>query len=387
MTARPDFKLLRDYAGKILDVFETAGYEPVQLPVLQSAEVYLDVMGEDVRSEAFVFEAAHGREVCLRPDLTVPACRRYLEEARAPGAPRRLSYSGPIFRFAGASAGTSGAESHQAGIESLGAPAAAEADAEVVRLVLDGVRAAGLKRVDLKLGDVGIFRALVRACPMPERWRQSILRLHSEPRALDELITRLASPRSYGRPSLPPALRARLVSASEAEADEALAQHLEAAGLPVVGNRTLAEVRQSLLERLRDDTEPPLPHTYARLIRDYLALPPLRPKNLAAQLAELTRGLSIDLSAALGAHEARLTQLAHTDVDVAEARFATDIGRNFEYYTGLVFEVAGGRLGAPVVVARGGRYDGLLKAVGAPGDVPAVGAAISIESLLKAVRG
>jgi ATP phosphoribosyltransferase regulatory subunit len=52
-----------------------------------------------------------------------------------------------------------------------------------------------------------------------------------------------------------------------------------------------------------------------------------------------------------------------------------------------VFEVMAPSLGPASPVAGGGRYDALLKAVGAPGDVPAVGGAIHTERLLTAVRG
>ena len=49
---------------------------------------------------------------------------------------------------------------------------------------------------------------------------------------------------------------------------------------------------------------------------------------------------------------------------------------------GFVFEVLALSLGPASPVAGGGRYDGLLKAVGAPRDVPAVGGAIHTERLL-----
>ncbi len=59
--------------------------------------------------------------------------------------------------------------------------------------------------------------------------------------------------------------------------------------------------------------------------------------------------------------------------------FSAEFGRNLEYYTGFVFEVLATSLGPATPVAGGGRYDQLMRAVGAPADVPAVGAAIHTE--------
>ena len=60
-----------------------------------------------------------------------------------------------------------------------------------------------------------------------------------------------------------------------------------------------------------------------------------------------------------------------------EVNFISNFGRDVEYYTGLVFEVFAGKK----EVARGGRYDDLLKSLGAKKKVPAVGAAINLKNI------
>jgi ATP phosphoribosyltransferase regulatory subunit len=95
----------------------------------------------------------------------------------------------------------------------------------------------------------------------------------------------------------------------------------------------------------------------------------------------------IDIADALSAYSERLQLLIDSGIDPAQIEFSAEFGRNFEYYTGFVFEVVAPNLGATSPVAGGGRYDGLLKAVGAPESVPAVGSAIHTERLLSAVSG
>jgi ATP phosphoribosyltransferase regulatory subunit len=93
------------------------------------------------------------------------------------------------------------------------------------------------------------------------------------------------------------------------------------------------------------------------------------------------------LAQALDAYERRCMLLSESGVDMGAVDFAAEFGRSVGYYTGFVFEVLVEALGPMSPVGGGGRYDGLLKAVGAPRNVPAVGGAIHTERLLAVVRG
>ena len=57
--------------------------------------------------------------------------------------------------------------------------------------------------------------------------------------------------------------------------------------------------------------------------------------------------------------------------------FISDFGRDIEYYTGIVFEIFSGKK----EIARGGRYNDLLKSLGAKKNIPAVGAAINLNNI------
>ncbi len=82
----------------------------------------------------------------------------------------------------------------------------------------------------------------------------------------------------------------------------------------------------------------------------------------------------------------RFDRLARDGIDLGRATFATEFGRKLEYYSGLVFQIDGAGMDETEPVAGGGRYDGLLAALGAPRPVPAVGSAIHTERLLAAVE-
>ena len=55
----------------------------------------------------------------------------------------------------------------------------------------------------------------------------------------------------------------------------------------------------------------------------------------------------------------------------------SNFGREIDYYTGIVFEV----FSEKKEIARGGRYDDLLKSLGAKKNIPAVGAAINLKNI------
>ena len=78
-----------------------------------------------------------------------------------------------------------------------------------------------------------------------------------------------------------------------------------------------------------------------------------------------------------GSEKLRIAKiLEKLNVDVI---FITNFWRDVEYYTGIVFEVFSGNR----EIARGGRYDDLLKSLGAKKNIPAVGAAINLKNIWK----
>src|SRR5919205_265519 len=135
----------------LIALFEREGYARVEPPVLQPAEVFVDLSGEDIRRRMFVTQDAGGRELCLRPEYTIPVCRRHL----AAGAPEPAGYCylGPVFRLRPGESG----EFLQAGIESIGRADGPAADAEILALALEGLAALGLDAPMVRLGDMGLL--------------------------------------------------------------------------------------------------------------------------------------------------------------------------------------------------------------------------------------
>ncbi|MET0667606.1 MAG: ATP phosphoribosyltransferase regulatory subunit [Methyloceanibacter sp.] len=379
-----EFEALEAQATALLDLFKRAGYEQVAPSILQPADVFLDRIGEQVRSLTYMFTDLAGDELCLRPDLTVPVSRLYLERHPRADAAARYCYNGPAFRFQ-PHRPRSQREFRQAGIECFGVADRDQADAEIVLLAVEAVRRAGLKCFSLRFGDIALFYALVDALGLPERWRLKLRHYFWRPPAFHALLGQLARGERANGNGAASALAATLAGKTQSEAEELVAAHLDAQVLPLAGNRSLGEIAARLLDHAADLRAEPLPKEVATVIDYYLAVSG-PPKEAFERVAMIAKGVGVDLGLALDAIVRRFERLAESGVDLGSAVFATEFGRDLEYYSGLVFQIEAGGSQNGEQIAGGGRYDGLLEALGAPRRVPAVGAAVHTERLLAAVQ-
>ena len=125
-------------AQALVGRFERAGYVRVEPAILQPAEPFLDLSGEDIRKRMYLTVDPQGRELCLRPDLTIPVSCDYLASPQA-GKPVGFCYLGPVFRHRE----NETSEFLQAGIESFGRGDIAAADADIDLVEDQGARENG----------------------------------------------------------------------------------------------------------------------------------------------------------------------------------------------------------------------------------------------------
>jgi ATP phosphoribosyltransferase regulatory subunit len=380
------FEALEAQATALLDVFRQAGYEQVAPSIIQPADVFLDQIGEQVRSRTYVFTDLAGDELCLRPDLTVPVSRLYLERHPKADTPARYCYNGPAFRFQpDRNNQAHPREFRQAGIESFAAKDKESADVETVLLAVEAVRSAGLKDFRLRFGDIGLFYAFIDALALPERWRLKLRHYLWRPPVFHSLLSRLARGE---RPDAeaPAAALARTLDRDDPETSEELvARYLDEKSLPLAGNRSLSEITARLLDLLGDLRAEPLRKEVATVI-DYFLAVSAPPKEAVDRVAMIAKRAGIDVAPALQALVRRFGRLERGGIDLAKSTFAAEFGRSFEYYSGLVFQIEVETENDAGQIAGGGRYDGLLGHIGAPREVPAIGSAIHTERLLAAVE-
>ncbi len=101
LTAAPRATGSAAWADALLLSFAQAGYARAEPAILQPAEPFLDLSGEDIRKSLYLTTDASGEELCLRPDLTIPVARDYLASDRRASRPGS-AISGRCFAIAAA---------------------------------------------------------------------------------------------------------------------------------------------------------------------------------------------------------------------------------------------------------------------------------------------
>jgi ATP phosphoribosyltransferase regulatory subunit len=367
--------------ARIMAVFEEAGFDHIAPDILQPADIFLERSGEDIRANSYVFTDPEGNEMCLRPDLTVPACRYHLTHAAKPDQEARYCYCGPAFRFTQAQRAPS--EFGQAGIEWLAAKDAEGAEAQVLALTIAAVKAAGLKQYRVKLGDLQLFHALLDGLEMPKRWRRRLIHQFWRPQAFRETLNRFAALEEQSRTSI--SAHVDGVVGKDSDATQSwVERELDRRKLPLSGGRSTMEIAARLAEKAADRSAHPLKPEAVHAIDAYLAIEG-DPVAVLKDLDAVAKGAAY--TQALDQFRRRIEAMKALGLDAKDFSFAATFGRNLEYYTGFVFQIEARAPQGTRQVAGGGRYDDLLSDIGSPVPVSAVGCAIGTESLLLAAGG
>lgn len=368
MTALPDF------AQEIEAQFEACGAPLTDVAILQPADPFLDMAGEDLRRRIFLTESETGSALCLRPEFTIPVCLDHIASRAA--TPRRYGYVGEVFR----QRREGGAEFFQAGIEDLGVTDIAAADA---RSVADAhallARLLPGQALEATIGDQSVFEAVLAALGLPRGWQKRLARAFGSHGALEAALADLASPNRASALDEP---AASLLMAGEPEPLAAhIAERMEAAGHSLGAGRTPEEIAKRLIEKseLRSVR---LSEEALAALKSFLAIRvPLSEAHDA--LGSFAREAGLSLGTALARFSDRAAAIAAHEL-TGDIAYDAAFGRPLDYYTGLVFEI--GLPGAERPLVGGGRYDRLLTLLGAKTPIPGVGFSVWLDRIEEARR-
>lgn len=393
----PEQVHLQHLERRMAAVFAAYGYQPLSVPIIEHTELFLRKSGEELAARLFAF-SFRNRRICLRPELTASIMRAYVNALQNAPLPLRLSYSGPVFRYEKPQRGRY-RQFTQVGVELIGA-AGPLADAEVIGLACETLRALGLSTFRIVLGHLGVITALLEHLRLDERIRSYLLSHLDEidtlttPQILDrlaELYPTLtgarrpeAAPWDLATPQPSPELLTVLGELGEERARLVVRELLAGIGLRIeTGGRSADEIVARLVAKLSHEDQTPR-------VRDALAF--------IAELRE-ARGsppeVFTTLHDLLARHGLSATPLAEVEAivghlrpyGVAPEQIVVDLSlaRGLEYYTGAIFEIYHHGWHGEHQICGGGRYDDLVRALGGRRNVPACGFAFGLERVRAAL--
>ena len=336
----------------IIKTFENNGFVLSEPDVLLDSDYIIERSGEKFRSSMLTFEREDGRMMCLRPDLTVASCISFLQKKSS----SKIYYSGQAYRRSNKKG--SNFINNQLGIEILGSKNEVQDDFKVVSTILSSAKKIKSKKIKIKVGDIGLFKSLINALDMPERWKLRLIRHFWRPTYFIELLKRLEKNTDIDSVTFD-ADKKRFYEMKKLDQDK------------VIAGRSISEILKRFDKKIKDPRSFADGKKIVKIIESFL--------KINCKLSELDKKLSDfakknNLNKNIFKDLKSILNFKKLNQDII---FIANFGRDVEYYTGMVFEVFSGKK----EIARGGRYDALLKSLGAKKNIPAVGAAINLKNI------
>ena len=157
----PEDMQKRRYVEEVMrSTFETFGYREIQTPTFETLELFTAKSGETIIEELYSFTDKGGRELTLRPELTAPVIRFYVDKLQMEPKPLKLFYFGNCYRYDRPQKGRY-REFRQAGCEIIGTDTV-EANAELIAMAYKILEKVGVKNLELNIGNLDILSSIFK---------------------------------------------------------------------------------------------------------------------------------------------------------------------------------------------------------------------------------
>ena len=339
-------------AETIIKTFKSNGFVLSEPDVLLDSDYIIERSGEKFRSSMLTFNSEDGKTMCLRPDLTVASCISFLQKKSS----SKIYYSGQAYRRSNKKG--SNFINDQLGIEIFDSKNQTQDDYKVISTILSSAKKIKKKKIQIKVGSIGLFKNLIYALDMPERWKLRLIRHFWRPSYFEELLKRLEKNTDIDSASFNEDKK-RFYEMKKLEQDE------------IIAGRSISEILKRFDKKLKDPRSFTDGKKIVKIIKSFLQIN-CKLSKFDEKILDFVK--KNNLKKNIFKEFKTILSLKKLNPNI---HFIANFGRDVEYYTGIVFEVFSGNK----EIARGGRYDDLLKGLGAKKNIPAVGAAINLKNI------
>ena len=347
----------KNLSNKILRSVKSKGYKYIELPSVIETNHIVQRSGESFRKFIFSFTDQTGNELCLRPDLTIASCLRYLDNNL--NGKEKIFYSGQAYR--NSQNKKDSIIRDQVGFEIIGSKDEKNDDKEIINTSLKSLKNFKYSSGIITIGNVEIFNLLISKLDIPKRWKLRLSRHFWREKYFNDLLKRLET-NSDVDPTIVEVDKRRYL------------KMLKDKQTSVIASRTIKEILERFDKKIKDPRRTSRGRNISKIIKDFLKIK--CPINKAAsKLNKFFKKNKINLIV-----DQKYFPISKNKISKLNVVFSTAFGRQLEYYTGMVFKIDIKLKSKIINCCNGGRYDKLISDLGSKKQVPAVGAALNINN-------
>ena len=336
----------------ILTAVKSRGYKYIELDAVIDADQIIQRSGENFRQYMFSFQDPNGNEMCLRPDLTIVSCLRYLKNQSK--TKEKIFYSGQAFRKIEDQGGK--IIRNQIGYEIIGSKNIKQDNNEIIQTSIKTIQKIKKTKLKIEVGNIKLFNLLLDKLKIPKRWKLRLSRHFWREKYFESLLKRLETNSD--------------IDPIGVEVDKKRYKKMQSENQnKMIGGRKVSEILNRFNSKIEDPRKFMEGKKNAAIIKEYLKIscPISLAKNQLNKFF-LKHKIKIDIKDEFFPLKNKLGK--------NKIIFSTNFGRELEYYTGMVFNI---KNQSNNNLIQGGRYDNLLSNLGAKRKIPAVGAAINLN--------
>ena len=363
------------------NLFTENNFHYVDLPLVYNSEVFYETSGEDIRRRMFSFTNNSGDEMCLRPDLTIPTCKHFLENINK-FENGQLCYSGPVFRSSLTSTEQS-LELNQSGIEIIYKDSSKifnyEKEFQAINLAIETINQIGINDFSIRISSISLFNLFINSLDLPQRWKQRLLRHFYRRDYFDKLLNRISDGVGYDKERKSNIIRD--VFGDDKIVNEEIKDILLDEDQLKTGSRTIDEIASRFNLKSESVVSSKQGKEIQKVINEFLSLNgPIQ--TIDDQMNKFINDFDIQR---FDVGQEMLNQLSSNLIKISAKPiyFDCDFGHSIEFYDGIIFEIIND-LNSDVLIS-GGRYDKLLNALEDKDQFSAVGFATNNNNILKAL--
>ena len=346
----------KNLSENILRSVKSKGFKYIDLPSVIEANHIVQRSGENFRKFIFSFIDQNGSELCLRPDLTIATCLRYLENNLK--GKEKIFYSGQAYRKSQNKKDSIIRD--QVGFEIIGSKDEKNDDKEIINTSLKSLQNIKYTSGTLTIGNVEIFNLLISKLDIPKRWKLRLSRHFWREKYFNDLLKRLET-NSDVDPTI--------VEIDKKRYFKMLKEDLS----KVIAGRSIDEILKRFDNKIRDPRGTKKGENVSKIIKEFLKIK--CPINKAAsELNKFFKKNKINLVV-----DQKYFPISNNKISKLNVIFSASFGRQLEYYTGMVFKIDINSKSKNRNIINGGRYDKLISDLGAKNQVAAVGAALNLN--------